>query len=124
MLSLLRLSWRRPSWLSRSLHTSTLLRNPQPGPLPPAPEVDPFKVLGIDQKATLEDARKSYYRLALRYHPDTTKEDPSEARVMFQRVGEAYRIISERPEFLDEAADGSEKSQVCATVCPLGSWVD
>jgi len=103
------------------MHTSFLLRFSQAGDgtsgsnpleMQEKRELDPFKVLGIDQKATAEEARRSYYKLALRFHPDTTKEDPEEARVMFQRVGEAYRIISERPEFLDQSEDGSEKSQV------------
>ena len=75
-------------------------------------EIDPFAVLGLDQKCTLEDARKAYYKLALKYHPDTTKEDPEQAGLMFQRVGEAYRILSERPEFLSDSADTSSKSQV------------
>ena len=109
----------------RGFHTGSLLRqsateresesgdSEAPPALPLLPrEIDPFAVLGLDQKCTLEDARKAYYRLALKYHPDTTKEDPERAGLMFQRVGEAYRILSERPEFLSDSADTSSKSQV------------
>lgn len=32
--------------------------------------IDPFELLGIDEKSTIKDARKAYYNLALLVHPD------------------------------------------------------
>ena len=32
--------------------------------------INPFELLGIDEKSTIKDARKAYYKLALIIHPD------------------------------------------------------
>ncbi|GAA98294.1 uncharacterized protein L969DRAFT_46503 [Mixia osmundae IAM 14324] len=50
--------------------------------------------------ATVEEIRKAYRRLALRYHPDKIAKDASAetqeaATVAFQRVGYAYAVLSD-----------------------------
>ncbi|MGC9454628.1 MAG: J domain-containing protein [Phycisphaerae bacterium] len=56
-------------------------------------EADPYRVLGIERGASLEDIRLTYRRLALRCHPDRRRDDPIAAEREFQRLTEAYRAI-------------------------------
>jgi len=62
-------------------------------------DVDLFAVLRLDQSATLDDVKKAYRRLALKYHPDkhaTASDDAkADASLKFQQVGFAYTILSD-----------------------------
>ncbi|TFL07399.1 DnaJ-domain-containing protein [Pterulicium gracile] len=65
----------------------------------PAEEhVDLYSVLDLTTDASPDDIKKSYRRLALRYHPD--KQTPStdkaaEATLKFQKISFAYTVISD-----------------------------
>jgi molecular chaperone DnaJ len=54
---------------------------------------DYYKTLGVDKKASAEDIKKAYRKLARRYHPDTSKEADAEER--FKAVSEAYDVLSD-----------------------------
>ena len=54
---------------------------------------DYYKVLDVDRKATPEEIKKAYRKLARRYHPDTNKEPGAEDR--FKEVSEAYDVLSD-----------------------------
>ena len=57
---------------------------------------DYYKILGCDSKATPDDLKKAYRKLALKWHPDrcgTEKKD--EAQAKFQEIGEAYEVLSD-----------------------------
>ncbi len=54
---------------------------------------DYYEVLGLGRDATVEEIKKAFRRLAMRYHPDRNREDGAEAR--FKQVGEAYEILSD-----------------------------
>lgn len=44
--------------------------------------IDYYKFLGVDRDADVSEIKKSYYALALKYHPDVNQEDPqSEKRI-------------------------------------------
>ncbi|ESS34213.1 DnaJ domain-containing protein [Toxoplasma gondii VEG] len=53
-----------------------------------------YDVLEISTDATQDEIRRQYYRLARKYHPDKNREDP-EAKVKFQKVGEAYQVLGD-----------------------------
>jgi len=53
-----------------------------------------YKILGIAPTASVEEAKKAYYRLAKQYHPQVNQKDPSAAE-KFQRYSEAYKAICE-----------------------------
>jgi molecular chaperone DnaJ len=55
--------------------------------------LDYYKVLGVDRKASPEDIKKAYRKLARQYHPDTNKEPGAEDR--FKQISEAYDILSD-----------------------------
>lgn len=54
---------------------------------------DYYKVLGIDKKATPDDIKQAYRRLARKYHPDVSKEANAEDK--FKNVQEAYEVLKD-----------------------------
>lgn len=54
---------------------------------------DYYKVLGVDRKASQEDIKKSYRRLARKYHPDVSKEKNAEEQ--FKNLQEAYEVLKD-----------------------------
>jgi len=55
---------------------------------------DPYKTLGVDKKASDEDIKKAYRKLARQWHPDRNQGDPS-AEERFKEIQEAYGILSD-----------------------------
>jgi molecular chaperone DnaJ len=55
---------------------------------------DPYAVLGVDKKASAEDIKKAYRKLARRYHPDRNPDD-KDAEARFKEVGEAHDVLSD-----------------------------
>jgi molecular chaperone DnaJ len=55
---------------------------------------DYYQTLGVARGASDEEIRKSYRRLARKYHPDLNPGDKS-AEEQFKRVQEAYDVLSE-----------------------------
>lgn len=54
---------------------------------------DYYSVLGVDRKASLDDIKKAYRRLARKYHPDVSKESNAEEK--FKDVQEAYEVLKD-----------------------------
>lgn len=55
---------------------------------------DYYKILGVDRTASDEDIKKTYRRLARKYHPDVSKERNAEER--FKEVAEAYEVLKDK----------------------------
>lgn len=56
--------------------------------------IDYYKVLGVDKKATQEEIKKAYRKLARKYHPDLNPND-KEANKLFQQINEANEALSD-----------------------------
>jgi DnaJ-class molecular chaperone len=54
---------------------------------------DYYQVLGVDQKATGQQIKEAFRKLAFKYHPDRNKEDPVAVEEM-KKVNEAYAVLS------------------------------
>lgn len=55
---------------------------------------DYYEVLGIDRTATVQEIKRAYRKLAVRYHPDKNPGD-SEAEGRFKEAAEAYAVLSD-----------------------------
>lgn len=55
---------------------------------------DYYKTLGVDKKASQDEIKKAYRRLARKYHPDANANDP-EAEKKFKDISEAYEVLSD-----------------------------
>ncbi|WP_045225850.1 molecular chaperone DnaJ [Methyloterricola oryzae] len=55
---------------------------------------DYYELLGVPRNASDSDIKKSFRRLAMKYHPDRNKDNP-EAEEKFKKIKEAYEILSD-----------------------------
>jgi len=59
------------------------------------PEKDYYKVLGLEKKASEAEIKKSYKKLAFKYHPDKNPGD-TKAEERFKEISEAYAVLSDK----------------------------
>ncbi|KAM0853622.1 hypothetical protein ACQ4PT_050955 [Festuca glaucescens] len=58
--------------------------------------LDYYNVLKVNRSATEEDLKKSYRRLAMKWHPDKNPgENKAEAEAKFKMISEAYEVLSD-----------------------------
>eukprot|EP01016_Furgasonia_blochmanni_P037726 TRINITY_DN4473_c0_g1_i13.p1 TRINITY_DN4473_c0_g1~~TRINITY_DN4473_c0_g1_i13.p1 ORF type:complete len:798 (+),score=210.17 TRINITY_DN4473_c0_g1_i13:126-2396(+) len=59
---------------------------------------DYYKILGVEKTAPLEEIKKAYKKMALKWHPDKnldSEESRQEAEKNFKEIGEAYAVLSD-----------------------------
>jgi len=54
---------------------------------------DYYKIMGVDRKATQDDIKRAYRKLARKYHPDVSKE--ADAELKFKELGEANEVLKD-----------------------------
>jgi molecular chaperone DnaJ len=57
-------------------------------------EKDYYKTLGVTKGATADEIKKSYRKLARKYHPDANEGD-AKAEERFKEISEAYTVLSD-----------------------------
>jgi molecular chaperone DnaJ len=55
---------------------------------------DYYKTLGVDKKATPEEIKKAYRKLARKYHPDRNPDD-KQAEARFKEVSQAHDVLGD-----------------------------
>ncbi len=55
---------------------------------------DYYEVLGVPRQATQQEIKKAFRKLAMKYHPDTNKDDEN-AEEKFKEINEAYEVLSD-----------------------------
>jgi curved DNA-binding protein len=58
-------------------------------------EKDYYKILGVNKTASVDDIKKAYRKLAMKYHPDHAKGDKN-AEEKFKSISEAYAVLSDQ----------------------------
>jgi len=54
---------------------------------------DYYKILGVSKKATPDQLKKNYRKMARKYHPDVSKR--SDAEQKFKEIAEAYEVLKD-----------------------------
>lgn len=55
---------------------------------------DYYKILGVPKSASQADIKKKFRKLAVKYHPDKNKDNPS-AEDKFKEINEAYEVLGD-----------------------------
>ncbi len=62
----------------------------------PVTKRDYYEVLSVSKTASAEEIKRSYRRLAMKYHPDRNAgEGKAEAEIKFKECSEAYEVLSD-----------------------------
>ncbi len=60
---------------------------------------DYYEVLGVDKKATADELKRAYRKLAIQYHPDRQQDkseaEKKQAEEKFREAAEAYEVLSD-----------------------------
>jgi curved DNA-binding protein len=72
---------------------------------------DYYKTLGVDRKASQDEIKRAYRKLARKYHPDVNKEPDADSH--FKEIGEAYEVLKdpEKRSAYDQLGPGWREGQ-------------
>src|SRR6266436_229038 len=61
--------------------------------MPKGNQRDYYEVLGVTRTAAVDEIKSAYRKAALKWHPDRSPENKSEAEVKFRECTEAYSVL-------------------------------
>lgn len=56
-------------------------------------DYNPYKILNINKNASIEEIKKAYKVLAMKYHPDRNRNNKEESEKKFKEISNAYTIL-------------------------------
>lgn len=79
-----------------------------------------YERLGVDKKASKQEIKKAYQKLAKKWHPDVNKAPEAEAK--FKEAAEAYEVLGdeEKRKIYDEEAPLWSRSRLAGSAQP---WI-
>lgn len=54
-----------------------------------------YELLEINKNASVDEIKKSYRKLAIKWHPDKNPNNKDEAEIKFKAISEAYQVLSD-----------------------------
>ena len=86
--------------------------------------LDYYAILCLSFRASDEDIKRAYRRLAMRWHPDKNPDAVEEATEKFRNISEAYEVLSSRERRSNYDRHGfampNEDGDIFGTGLPLG----
>ena len=61
-----------------------------------------YKELELPNNASDDEIKKSYKKLAVKYHPDKNPDNKEESEIKFKKISEAYQILSDKDKYMRE----------------------
>jgi curved DNA-binding protein len=71
---------------------------------------DYYSMLGVSKTASVDEIKKAYRKMAMKYHPDRNKDNKS-AEEKFKEISEAYAVLSDVEKRKQYDSFGSESFQ-------------
>ena len=73
---------------------------------------DYYEILGLERGASDEEIKKSYRRLAMKFHPDRNPDD-DQAEEKFKEGTEAYEVLSDGEKRVAYDQFGLDSGRLC-----------
>jgi DnaJ-class molecular chaperone len=61
-----------------------------------------YKILELENNSSLDDIKKAYRKLAIKYHPDKNRDNKEHAEEKFKEISQAYEILTNKDKYAQD----------------------